>query len=239
MTGPRCCDMTESLTDSLADERRRHEERDLDRLVLFSDAVVAIAITLLALEIKLPDLPSDAPSSEIASAVGDLIPNIITFAWSFIVVAAFWSQHRHLFGRIDRVDRRLFAMNTVFLLLVALLPFPSDALGRFDVSFLTVSMYTINVAGIAIVLGAMALHTDRNLVQPGSVGATIESNASGLFYCAGVFLGSLAIAAINPRWAPWTWWLFMVFVPFLSHRDGDSGPRFGRWHRSRRRRPGA
>ena len=227
------------MSDDLGAARRQHDERDLERLVFFSDAVVAIAITLLALEIKVPDLPSDASAAEIRTAVSDLIPNIITFTWSFLVVASFWSQHRHLFGRIERVDRRLSVMNTGFLLLVALMPFPSDTLGRFDLSFLTVAMYALNVAGIALVLGAMALYSDRKLVTPGSVGATIESNAPGLFYVGGVFVGSLVVAWVEPGWAPWLWGLLLILRPFVTQRDGEKAPRFGRWRRTRQRRPGA
>lgn len=92
---------------------------------------MAIAITLLVLKIEVPDFDGQPSVGELAGAVVDLIPNSVTFVWSFLVVARFWIVHRRLFSGLVRSDPQLMLMDIVFLLLIALLPFPADLLGRF------------------------------------------------------------------------------------------------------------
>ncbi|GAA5023808.1 TMEM175 family protein [Kitasatospora paranensis] len=69
---------------------RRYEERATDRMIFFSDAVVAIAITLLALELPVPEGRTVA---EFGSAVGDDLDHYLAFLISFAVIGAAWGQH--------------------------------------------------------------------------------------------------------------------------------------------------
>ena len=195
---------------------REQEARDIDRVVFFSDAVMAIAITLLVLKIELPELPADSSSAEIWAETRALLPNILTFAWSFLVVASFWSLHRQLFRQLDRIDSRLVFMNNLFLILIALLPFPSDTLGRFDLSAATVVPYALNVAAIGLVLGIMSLYADRLLVPFDGRGDRLLSHYAGLFYTTGVFLLSLVAVPINVRLVPWLWLLLLVRGPIIQ-----------------------
>jgi uncharacterized membrane protein len=78
-------------------------QRDVDRLVAFSDGVFAIAITLLVLNIQVPDV-SD---KNLGDAVADLVPEIFTYALSFVVVGLYWISHHQMFRALQRVDRTL------------------------------------------------------------------------------------------------------------------------------------
>jgi uncharacterized membrane protein len=100
---------------ALAERRQRH---DYDRLLMLSDGVFAIAITLAALEIRPPEhAPADT-----RALLNALLPGLITYAISFAVIAAYWSGHRRMFATLVRVDGRLIAFNLLFLGLVALQP---------------------------------------------------------------------------------------------------------------------
>jgi uncharacterized membrane protein len=101
--------------DSLAERRQRH---DYDRLLMLSDGVFAIAITLAALEIRPPE---HAPANSQALLIS-LGPALMTYAISFAVIAAYWSGHRRMFATLVRVDGRLISFNLLFLGLVALQP---------------------------------------------------------------------------------------------------------------------
>src|SRR5262245_64254481 len=99
---------------------------EYDRVLFFSDAVFAIAITLLALDIRVPDLPaSRIDSGEVLRAAG---PRILGFAISFVVIGLFWISHHTMFRYITALDRVITRLNLVFLGMVAFLPFPTSLL---------------------------------------------------------------------------------------------------------------
>ncbi len=98
-----------------------------DRLEIFSDAVIAIAITLLVLDIKVPD-------SKDGRLVHDLLhqwPSYLAFVLSFAVIGIMWVSHHSMFERIHRVDRTLLFMNLWLLLGIAFLPFPTALLAEY------------------------------------------------------------------------------------------------------------
>ena len=99
-----------------------------ERLVLFSDAVFAIVITLLVL--PLTEAVADLATSEnLAGDLTDLWPRALSFVVTFLVIGQFWIAHHTMFGVVRSYDRTLLWMNIVALLTVSFLPFPSALLG--------------------------------------------------------------------------------------------------------------
>lgn len=126
-------------------------ERGLHRIVSFSDGVFAIAITLLVVTIPVPK----EPSSELMARIRDLLPEIFSFVLSFLVIAQFWIGHHRIYGLIVRYDSGLLWVNTVHLLLVSFLPFPTAVLGSHNTSTFAVVFYgsaltLASISGFAI-----------------------------------------------------------------------------------------
>ncbi len=130
------------------------KEFQLERLILFSDAVFAIAITLLVIEIKIPELPHDAVTDQaLLEALGHLIPKFIGFLVSFLLIGQYWIVHHRLFGYVINFSGRLIWLNIFFLLAVALMPFSTGFYSEYVLShtLTPVIFYTANIALLGLV----------------------------------------------------------------------------------------
>lgn len=98
-------------------------DHPLERLIFFSDAVFAIAITLLVIEIHPPDLTHQATDAEHWQALAHLIPNFVGFAISFAVIGLFWMGHHRAFALARRYDPAVLRWNMMLLGVIAFMPF--------------------------------------------------------------------------------------------------------------------
>lgn len=109
----------------MSDDERGFESRGTDRLVAFSDAVVAIAITLLALDLP---VPTGLTMKSFSHSVGHNIDHYVAFLISFVVIAAAWRRYHGVFRYIERVDSRVRNLNVLWLLMIILNPFATRLL---------------------------------------------------------------------------------------------------------------
>ena len=97
----------------------KEKNLELDRLVFFSDAVVAIAITLLALDLRFEPGRADISFNDIAI----LWPRFAAFTLSFVLIAVFWKIHHEFFFFIRKIDSTLLWYNIFWLFFIVILPF--------------------------------------------------------------------------------------------------------------------
>jgi uncharacterized membrane protein len=98
-----------------------------DRLEIFSDGVIAIAITLLVLDIQVPH----AKSGQLLDALATRWPTYVAYVLSFAVIGLMWISHHSMFERILCVDRGLMFLNLLLLLGIAFVPFPTALLAEY------------------------------------------------------------------------------------------------------------
>jgi len=101
---------------------RTEDSRELDRIVFFSDAVFAIAITLLVLDIQVPEIPERLVDERLPERLLELWPKYLSYVLSFLVILMYWMAHHSTFTAIKRYDRGLIWLNSLFLMCVAFLP---------------------------------------------------------------------------------------------------------------------
>lgn len=121
----------------------------LERLVFFSDAVFAIAITLLVIELEVPHLKSGDP----AEAWRELLhigPSLFAFVLSFLVIGRFWMGHHRVFGMVKGYDDRLAWPNLQYLLGIAFMPFATAFLGRNLGLFVPALLYNLTMLACAL-----------------------------------------------------------------------------------------
>jgi uncharacterized membrane protein len=121
-------------------------QHDPTRVLALSDGVFAIIITLLVLEIHVPEL---AEGRSLTEALREIRPSFNAFVISFILAGMYWVGHHDLFGLIRRTDRGLVWLNILYLLPLCLLPFSAGLLGRYENEPAALHIYGLVLVTIA------------------------------------------------------------------------------------------
>jgi uncharacterized membrane protein len=131
------------------DDQRAMLERAHDpaRVLALSDGVFAIIITLLVLEVHVPELTQGHTLNE---ALAELRPSLTAFVISFILAGMYWVAHRDLFALIRRTDRGLVWLNILYLLPLCLLPFGAGLIGRYEDEVVALRIYGLLLVLIAL-----------------------------------------------------------------------------------------
>jgi uncharacterized membrane protein len=179
---------------------------EYDRVIFFSDAVFAIAITLLAVNLRVPKAGVGS-----AHELGEALPAISGFAISFLVIAFFWIGHHAVFRFVVALDRRLIALNLALLGVIAFLPYPTALLSASTASA-AVILYASCCALAGLLQAAIWLYATRP-----DGGLTSEGAAPArtffllrMLRVPVVFLVSIPVAVATPKYAPFVWLLIWV-----------------------------
>lgn len=120
----------------------KHDRAQLERMAFFSDAVFAIAMTLLVVEVKLPHIPR-MEDALLAHALLTLLPSYIGFLVSFLVLARFWVSHHLTLGEMRATSPMLMWANLFLLLAVAFTPFPTAIVAEYAQLRVGVGLYAL------------------------------------------------------------------------------------------------
>jgi len=194
---------------------------EYDRVIFFSDAVFAIAITLLAINLRVGHGANVGSADDLHAA----LPAIFGFGISFLVIAFFWIGHHGIFRYIVAFDRPLFALNPAFLGLIAFLPYPTALLSASKQSA-AVIFYACCCALAGSLEAAIWLYATR----PGSQLTNADAASVRRFYALrtlrvpAVFLLSIPIAISAPGQAPYFWLLIVVSGSLINRYSRDRHP---------------
>lgn len=128
--------MAENTGSELAPREQR--KFDPDRVMTFTDGVFAIVITILVLDLKVPDLGS---GQSLSASFEEMRPTFIAFVISFLLVGMYWAWHRSTFAQVRYIDTSALWINLLYLLPVSLIPFAASALGKYPDDTKALHMY--------------------------------------------------------------------------------------------------
>jgi len=194
------------------EELELKKEFQLERIILFSDAVFAIIITIMVIDLKLPESFKDAKAPELAHAFKGIILKFIGYAISFFLVARFWIEHLKIFSFLKDYNIRLLIMNLLFLFCVSLFPFavtlifgsikPSSAQYHWGMDVYIVVFLTSTLAQ-SLLIRYMVKNKDTLCFAPDSIEKVLKWRMAKLliivipiFY---VILGVCNYFAIDPQ----------------------------------------
>src|SRR3984893_4452561 len=127
--------------------RQSNDDRDTGRIEAFSDGVIAVAITLLILDIHVPNVQTG-----LLQALLKQWPTYLGYVTSFLVITIFWANHHNMFRHIQQVDYALLIINALFLMCIAFIPFVTSLLTKYITSTSPTEQHTA-----AIIYGATLL----------------------------------------------------------------------------------
>lgn len=194
----------------------------LERLVFFSDAIFAIAITLLVLDIRLPEMGAVLTDGQLRDALVGLGHQYLGYILSFLVIGVFWIGHHRRYHFIRRYDGMLLFLNLLLLMIVAFLPFPSALISRYPGA-----TATIFYAGVIVAAGVVSLliwgyaSRGHRLIDPDLSQQVIQREFLTLAATPLVFLISIGIALIDPDLAKLAW--ILIAPARLLLRGGPEG----------------
>ncbi|MFC5721058.1 TMEM175 family protein [Streptomyces gamaensis] len=188
---------------------------EVDRLLAFADAVTAIAITLLALELHVPD---GLPAAELGHALYELLLKIYAYLLTFAVIGLLWLGHHRLFRMVATLDRTMVRLELGLLAVVAALPFPTRLLSEYGQTFAATAVYAGALATVTAVMTVMCLRLRHPgpLRAPGVTQQQVQQAVYGNATLAAAFATSIPVALLSPTLAKCLWWL--TFLARLAPR---------------------
>ena len=215
------------------------DENPNARVLALSDGVIAVAITLLVLDIRLPEGFGEFTDTQLWSALVALWPRMLAYLLSFVVIGSFWFSHRAKFNHIVKTDGALMWINLLFLLTVGLVPFTTNLIAESG-GTLSTAIYagTMVVSGLS--LAWLWEHAIRNkLVDPALSKEDRTRQLTATLGVTAVFAVSVPLSVTHSDLAKY-FWLLIIPVNFLLRAVAVQ-----RWKRDhpgepvpRRKRPG-
>ena len=161
-----------------------------DRLTAFSDGVIAVIITIMVLELKIPH-------GDDLAALAPVYPIFVAYVVSFVYVAIYWNNHHHLLHTVTRVSGPILWANNHLLFWISLIPFSAGWMSENDFAPLPTAVYGVSLLmpGLAWLLlqNAITRKHGREAVLAKALGRDLKGKISGVLYVAAIML-----AFVNP-----------------------------------------
>ena len=177
-------------------------------VISFSDALFAFAITLMAITIEIPNFPNNITESELTKRLGEsLIPNIIHYIISFLVVGMYWIAYHRIFEYIKRIDITLIWLNLIFLFFISLVAYFTGLLATYDTYRIVVISFAsvLSAAGFILCIITWYATHNRKLVDKDLDAHLIRYFLLRSFASPLIFLISIGISFIDIQGANYFW----------------------------------
>lgn len=199
---------------------------DTGRIEAFSDGVFAIAITLLVLEISVPESEFD----NLWEGIANQWPSYLAYVTSFATIGGLWLAHHAIFRRLSTADATVTRLNILLLMLVSFLPFPTklvaETIDKTNAERAAVIFYGLALLAISIVSSAVWRHaaTHRELLVPGVTDEDVTAMTLLMAPSIGFYVVVLGLALLAPHVAAFGYLVIAVVAVFRQPGDRSPAP---------------
>jgi uncharacterized membrane protein len=184
-----------------------------ERLAAFSDGVYAIVITLLILDIRIPQVPPSA----LGAALVRMLPQVFTYVLSFFVVGLYWFAHHRVSQHVKQIDGPFIWLNLIWLLFVTVMPFPASLVGRYPLQRIPIAVYGLDLilANVTGFLITVYLKDHPELCVSPISRESLRAQVPVYVISNGIYVGAIGMAWIFP-WMSYA--LYAVVLAWLMVR---------------------
>lgn len=204
---------------------REGQGLEFDRVSFFTDAVYAIAMTLLVVELHVPEVATTgADPTALRRAIHAEGWAIVGFFIGFVILGRYWLAHHHFFANLRSIDRGMISVNLVYLAFVAFTPFPVGLISRYEDKpdvFVLFAFTMVMISSLEVVLFRMAVRRGhmRLLLTPELERYGYIATGTPVL----VMALSIPLAYVSPTLALLSW-LLMIPIGVLVHRLAPPAP---------------
>ena len=174
--------------------------RDSERLETFSDGVLAVIITIMAISLKVPEGTS-------LHALSKSLPSVLVFLLSFTIIGIYWNNHHHLLRSTERISGAVMWANLHLLFWLSLVPVLTEWVAKYYRAHLPASAYGVAAVGAAIAYGILVRAIIRANGAESAVARAVGSDLKGNVSIA------LYLVGVGAAWAsPWIAYAFYAMV---------------------------
>jgi uncharacterized membrane protein len=202
-----------------------------NRIEALADGVFAVAMTLLVLDIKVPELQSPSATAELPLKLLALWPKFLSYLISFVILGVYWVGHHMQLSFIRRADRPLLWINILFLLWVALVPFSTALLSEYSKTRVAIAIYGANLIAIGLTLSlhwwyatAETRHVDPD-IHPNLVRSAMKRTLMAPL----IYVIAIALSFFKAELSL----ILYALVPILYILPGRIDIHWGRHHRDK------
>ncbi|MFL7890515.1 MAG: TMEM175 family protein [Anaerolineales bacterium] len=195
------------------------DDLGLERIIFFSDAVFAIAITLLVLDIRLPETGEVLEDNQFLEQFLGMWHDYLAYFISFWVIGTAWMGHHRKFRYIKRYNSRLMTLNLFFLMIIAFIPFPSSIISKYSGPAATI-IYALTMFLLSLLMTAIWGYASwhHRLIVPDLDSKQIRRQFIGPLATSLVFLFSIVVALFDENLAKLLW-LLILFISLFAYKD--------------------
>lgn len=187
------------------------QDQQLERLTFFSDAVFAIAITLLIIEVHVPH-PAASSDAAWLEALVELIPQLAGFFLSFVVVGAVWAAHHRVFGLLRHYDPSIVWPNLFLLMAIAFTPFSTALMSAHPVERVPEVFYATSL----LIAGVLQYRLVRKALRPPFLAPGVSDDTVAVLRRRSLAMPSMALlSGILAMWWPGRSNILLVLTPLV------------------------
>jgi len=186
------------------------------RVEALADGVFAIAMTLLVLELHVPQLVSSDPERELMKSLLHAWPTFLTYAGTFLLLGVLWIGHHNQFHYVRRANRRFLWINILFLMCAGFMPYCTALLGTYIHSRVAATLYGVSIFTTTLVLYAIWRYAARNgLLSPEATPEVVSAAGNRIL----IGLAGIVIALGVSMWSAPVGLVLYVAVPLSYLRQ--------------------